>query len=175
MFRQVLHPRKVWLHPKVQGYSLLWRNLRARWEEIQNPTQRRLLQRNCKMHSLVCWWSVTGKLVATKKIRRCGPFRIWNWECCRCDRETGCWKKQLRGTSMHPVNQTARDVQRLKGQNGHTISTRVSSHTLTYGSSILDRQGDLRRRTWRPYGWSGREDGYLGHILDTWNKKKSLV
>ena len=52
--------------------------------------------------------------------------------------------KRLRGNPMHPVNQTAREVQKLKDKNGHT---RVSSHGSQYGSSLLDRQGDLRTRT----------------------------
>ena len=37
---------------------------------------------------------------------------------------------------MHPVNQTTREVKKLKTQ-----STRVSSHSSPYGSSLLDRQG----------------------------------
>ena len=45
-------------------------------------------------------------------------------------------------------------------------STRVSSHNSPHGSSILDRQEDLRTRTWRPYGRFGREYGYLGHISE---------
>ena len=40
----------------------------------------------------------------------------------------------------------------------------VSSHSSPNGSSLFDRQGDLRTRTWRPYGWSGREYVYLEHF-----------
>ena len=32
---------------------------------------------------------------------------------------------------MHPVNQTARDVQKLKGQNGHTIYTCLQPQFIT--------------------------------------------
>ena len=45
-----------------------------------------------------------------------------------------------------------------------TQSTRVSSHNSSHGSSILDRQGDLRTRTWWPHECFGREYGNLGHI-----------
>ena len=47
-----------------------------------------------------------------------------------------------------------------------TQSTRVSSHNSSYGSSILDRQGDLRTRTRWPYEWFGCEYGYLVHISE---------
>ena len=47
-----------------------------------------------------------------------------------------------------------------------TQLTRVSSHSSQYGSSLLDRQEDLRTRTWRPYGWSGREYVHVGHISE---------
>ena len=58
----------------THGYG---ENLKAGWEEIQNPTQRRVLKRDCKkMHTLAGWWNKRG-------VRGCGLFRIWNWE-------TGC-------------------------------------------------------------------------------------
>ena len=67
-FRQVPHPLKVWLHPKVRGYSWLRGNRRAGWQDIQNPTQRRVLKRDCKMHTLAFWWrQPRGKPVATKE------------------------------------------------------------------------------------------------------------
>ena len=47
-----------------------------------------------------------------------------------------------------------------------TPSTNRSRHSLPYGSSFLDRQGNLRTRTWRPCGWSGCEYGYLVHISE---------
>ena len=47
-----------------------------------------------------------------------------------------------------------------------TQSTPVSSQNPPCGSSILDRQEDLRTRTWRPYGWFGREYGCLGHVSE---------
>ena len=52
MFRHVRHPRKVRLRPKVQGYSQPRRNLKAGWEETQNPTRRRVLTREWRMHTL---------------------------------------------------------------------------------------------------------------------------
>ena len=56
----------------------------------ENPTQRRVLKRDCKMHT----WRVnkhSHRETCRYKggIRGCGPFRIWNWEWRRCDRETG--------------------------------------------------------------------------------------
>ena len=52
----------------VQGNSQL-RDLKAGWEEIQNPTQRRVLKCGCKMHTLAGWLmdAAKGKLVATKE------------------------------------------------------------------------------------------------------------
>ena len=44
------------------------------------------------------------------------------------------WKKATGWNPMHPVNQTNREVQKLKEKNGHTIYT----------------SGDLRTRTWQP-------------------------
>ena len=66
--------------------------------------------------------TATGKLVATKEESgdvsesETGRER-------RCDRETALLIKQLRGNPMHSVNQTAKEVQKLKRQNGHTIWT----------------------------------------------------
>ena len=54
--------------------------------------------------------------------------------------------KRLRGNPMHPVNQTNQEVQKLKEKNGHTIYTCLQPQ-LTFGSSLLDRQEDLRTRT----------------------------
>ena len=48
---------------------------------------------------------------------------------------------------MHSVNQTVMEVQKLKRYNGHTIHKFFHNHNSVYGSSILDRQGDLRTRT----------------------------
>ena len=42
-----------------------------------------------------------------------------------------------------------------------TQSIHVSSHSSSYGSSLLDRQENLRTRTWRPCGWSGCENGQI--------------
>ena len=47
-----------------------------------------------------------------------------------------------------------------------TQSARVSSHSSSHGSSLLDCQGELRTRTWRPSEWYGREYGFLMHISE---------
>ena len=68
MFRQDPHPRRVRLHPRVRGYSLPRGNLKAGWEEIQNPTQRRVLKRDCKMRILGGLIDkATGKPVASNE------------------------------------------------------------------------------------------------------------
>ena len=64
--------------------------------------------------------------------------------------------KRLRWNPMHPVNQTAREVQKRKGQNGHTFYTCLQPQSTI--RKPRDGQGDLRTRTWRPYGWPGRWD-----------------
>ena len=46
--------------------------------------------------------------------------------------------KKATGNPMHPVNQTTQEVQKLK-ERMVTQSTRVSSHSSPYGSSLLDR------------------------------------
>ena len=58
--------------------------------------------------------TATGKLVLTKEE---------SGDVDHSESETGhrLLKKQLRRNSMHPVKQTARKDQKLKGQNGHTI------------------------------------------------------
>ena len=56
MFRQVPHPRKVRLHPKVRGYSFIAKGKsESRMRKNQNPTQRRILKCGCKMHTLAAW------------------------------------------------------------------------------------------------------------------------
>ena len=54
-----------------------------------------------------------------------------------------------------------------------TQSTRVSSPSSPHGSSLLDRQENLRTRTWWPFGWSGREHGYFGHISECHSSSRS--
>ena len=54
-----------------------------------------------------------------------------------------------------------------------TQSTRVSSHSSPYESSLLDRQEDLWTRTWWPCGWSGRECGHLVHISECHSSSSS--
>ena len=53
-----------------------------------------------------------------------------------CDRETGLLMKQLRRNPMHPVIQTAREVQKLKGQNG-PHSLRVSPAATHHAEAVF--------------------------------------
>ena len=61
-------------------------NPKAWWEETLNPTQRRVLKRDWKIHSH------RENLSQQKRNQECGSSRIWIWEWRRCDRETGCFK-----------------------------------------------------------------------------------
>ena len=80
------------------------------------------------MHTLRGWRTQPRETCRNKRgIRRCGPFRIWNWEWRRCDKENRLFIKQPRGHPMHPVNQTAREVQKLFSYNAHTIYTCLQS------------------------------------------------
>ena len=83
---------------------------------MQNPTQSQVLKRDLQDAYLGGLMdTATGNLSLQNWIMRCGLFRIWNWEWRRCDRETGCLENSYGET---------RDVQKLKGQTGHTIYTR---------------------------------------------------
>ena len=91
--------------------------------------------------------TATGKLVATKEESDDVDLS---------ESETGSEEdvsgnpllmKQLWGHPIHPVNQAAREDQKLKKDRMVTQPTRVSNHNSSFGNSILDRQGDLRTRT----------------------------
>ena len=82
-----------------------------------DPTQRRVLKRDCKMHTLAVWWTQhRGNLSQQKRSQgmwtspnlKRGVFMKKKW---RGDR---LLIKQVRGNPMHPVNQTAREAQKLK-------------------------------------------------------------
>ena len=140
-------------------------NLKAGWAEIRIP---RSVEFSSATAGCIPWRmdTATEKLVATKE--ESGDVdlsRIWNWERSRrrSDGETGLLMKQLRRNPMHPVNQTPGKSKSWKNRMV-TQSSHVSSHSSSYGSSLLDRQEYLRTRKWRPYGRSGREYGHLGHL-----------
>ena len=55
--RQVSHPWTIRLRQKARGYSKhLQENLTRGQEEIQNPTQRRVLEEGWNMHILADYW-----------------------------------------------------------------------------------------------------------------------
>ena len=103
-------------------------------------------------------------------IRGCGPFpklgvmKMWQG--------TDCSKNIYRET---PCIQSMRLPGRSKSWKDRMVtqSTRVSTHNSSYGSRILDRQGDLRTSAWWPYEWFGREYGYLGHISECHSSSSS--
>ena len=101
-----------------------------------------------------------------RRVRRCGHFRIWNLEPRRgSDGETHCWKNSYGETQciqkIRPLGKSRSWKNRMVTQ-----SIRVSSHSSPFGSSLLDRQENLRTRTRSFYGWLGREHGHLGHISE---------
>ena len=115
MFRQVPHQRKVRLHPKVWGYSQLRGNLKAGWEEIRNPTQRRVLNHDCKMHTLAGWWTQPrGSLSLQKRNQEMWTFPNLKLGVKKMWQGDRLLAKQLLGNPVHPANQTAREVQKLK-------------------------------------------------------------
>ena len=67
MFRQVPHPRKVWLLPKVPGYSELRGIPKAGQEETQNPTQRRVLKRDWLRRSKTRMSTTTRRMHDSKR------------------------------------------------------------------------------------------------------------
>ena len=155
--RQVPHPRKVGLHPKVWGYSQLWTSLLEGWTEFQNPTQRRVLKRDCKMHTFSGWWTQPPRNLSLQKRNqekwtfpnlKLGVKKIWQGN--------RLLIKQLRGNPVHSANQTAREVQKLKGQNGHTINT------------CLQPQSTVRKQFSRSSGGSADENMTTLRTIWTW-------
>ena len=65
-------------------------------------------------------------------------------------------KQQLRGNPMHPVNQTTREVQKLKESNGHTIYTCLQPQFITWKQSS------------RSSGKSTNEDQMILRMTWTW-------
>ena len=92
----------------------------SRMRKIQSPTQRRVLKRDCKMHTLAGWWTQPRRNLSLQK-RNQGMWTFPNLE-------PGVFKKRqswgdplATGNPRDPVNQTAREDQKLKEKNGHTI------------------------------------------------------
>ena len=90
--------------------------------------------------------TATGKPVATKE--ESGDVNLSESETGSEEDVTGrpFAQKQLWRNHMHRVNQTAGEAQSWKDRMVTQFS-RVSTHNPPYGSSILDRQEDLRTRT----------------------------
>ena len=128
MFRQLPHPRKIRLHPKVGDTH----SCGETWEQDERKFEiRRSVEFSSAAARCIPWrvdGHSNGETCANKRrIRGCGHFRIWDLEFSRrgSDGETHCLSKQRRRNPMHPVNQTTREVQKLKEKNGHTIYTWV--------------------------------------------------
>ena len=95
--------------------------------------------------------TATGKPVATKE--ESGDVDL---------SESETWslhlllKQQLRGNPMHPVNETTREVQKLKESNGHTIYTCLQPQFITWKQSS------------RSSGKSTNEDQMILRMTWTW-------
>ena len=159
MFRQVPHPQKVRLHPKVRWHSWLRRKFKAGWEEIQNPTQRRVLKRDCKkMHTLAGWWTQQRRNLSQQK-RSQGMWTFPNLKL--GDR---LLIEQLRRNPLQQVNQTTGEVQKLKGQHGHKIYTRLWRQFITRKQSSRSpgKSTDEKRTTlWMVWTWIWLCGAYL--------------
>ena len=112
--------------------------------------------------------TATEKLVATKA--ESGDVDLSESETLEFSRrhsdwETHCFLKGLGETRCIQKIRPPRKSKRWENTIA-TQSTHVSSDSSSHGSSLLDRQENLRTRTWWPYGWSGREYGYLGQISE---------
>ena len=102
MYRQVLHPQKVRLRPKVRGHLQLRGNVKAGREEIRNPTQRRVLKCGCKMHTLAGRWTQQQeKLVATEE--ESGDVDL---------SESETWSFQEEAVALKPCASSKSDCQR---------------------------------------------------------------
>ena len=151
MFRPVPHPRKVWLHAKVRGYSQLRGNTKAGWEETQNPTHRRVLKRDFVMHTLAVWWTrPRGNLSLQKRNQGMWIFPELKLGV-RMYQGNRLLMKQLRENPTHPVNQTAREGQKLKGQIYTCLQlqpTTRKQHSRSLGTSTDENMKTLCIMTW---------------------------
>ena len=135
----------------------------------RNSESDAVLNCGCKMHTLTGWWTQPrGNLSLQKK--ESGDVDI---------SESETWSYQEEAVLARPTdqkkskgktqsNKKIRATGKSKSWKDRIVtqSTRVSSQNSPYGSSLLDRQEDLRTSTWKPYGWFGREYGYLGIFLN---------
>ena len=168
--RQVLRLCRFWLHPKVRGYAQLQGNLKAGWEEIRNPTQRRVLKWSCKMHTLAGWWAQPRWNLSLQKVNQV----MWIFPNLK---PGACMKrkwlgdrlltKQLRGNLEHPANQKTRKILKLKEKTGHTICTCFQLQSLTEKQSSRSSEKSANERARGPNGGSGRERGYWIIFLNT--------
>ena len=146
-FRQVPHPQRVRLHPKVRGYSQLRGNLRAGWVETQNPTQRRRLKCDSRMHTLVGWWKgngekgrlqdgylgglmdrVAGRPAAT--VKSLGSWSFLN------PNPGATTRKKWRGNLLSPEILELQRTPKLEAGNGHIIFICLQQLYLTWRTSI---------------------------------------
>ena len=89
------------------------RTLRIRRRVELSSATERCIPRRCDGHKH------GGTCRYQRGIRRCGSFRIWNWEWRNCERETGCFLKTAAGNlwpskSASQVSPKAEKTERLR-------------------------------------------------------------
>ena len=145
MFRQVLHPRKVRLRPKVSGYSQLRGILKARWEEIQNPTQRRVLKRAT---ARCIPWRVDGHSHGEtcrykRRIKLMWIFPNLKLEWRKCGRGNGLLIKRLRRNyaSSKSDCQGGPKAERIEWSHNLNVSPSTIHHTEAAFSIVREIYG----------------------------------
>ena len=90
-------------------------NFSEGWEETQTPTQRRILKRDCKMHTLAEWRKKPrGKLVATEE--ESGNVDLSEYQAWSEENVTRKLVAYYPATEKPSDSKTAREVKKLKGQ-----------------------------------------------------------
>ena len=120
---------------KSPGYSQLRGNLKAGWEEMQKCDAASSSQARLQDAYLAGWcaqqrWNLSQQKRSqgmwTFPNLKPGVFMMKKW---RSDR---LLIKQLWWNPMHPINQTTREVQKLKEWNGHATYTCLQPQFITW-------------------------------------------
>ena len=143
---------KVRLHPIVRGYSQLRGSLKAAWEEIRNPTQRRVLKCGCKMHTLAGWWThQRGNLSQQKRSQG-----IWTWSQEEAVTERPIANETATGKPCASSKPDCQGGPKAVRKNGHTIFM------------CLQPQFTIRKQSSRSSGRSTDENMTTLWMMWTW-------
>ena len=118
------------------------------------------------MHTLSGWWTPPrGNL--SQQTKNQGMWTFPNLKP-GVVKKSHCLQKDYGETQSIQYIRPPKRSKSWKDRMSHNLH--VSPATVHH--TILDRQGDVRMRTWRPHGWFGREYCYLGHISE-WHSSSS--